>query len=262
MTVFLTSVAFAVFGAKESVSTITLVLAIAYGVATVLQYYFTILALESGSFAFTSLVISLSTILPTLSGLFWGEKIEILQMIGIAIMFVFFLFLFRGEREVFSWKWLLHSVVVFLSTGALGVLQKWHQSSSGAEERSVFLAIAFATALVLSVGLYFLMRKRGKPLFHAENGEDRKKIVWLCLIILVSAFALIVNNQLNLYLSGVVASVVFFPIINGANVILSTLAGLFLFHEKLTPKMWVGIALGTLSIILISLPVQIFTVPL
>jgi multidrug transporter EmrE-like cation transporter len=61
------------------------------------------------------------------------------------------------------------------------------------------------------------------------------------------------NNQINLYLSGVVASAVFFPIVNGGGLILITAASVVLFREKLTARQWLGLALGIVATLLLCI---------
>ena len=59
-------------------------------------------------------------------------------------------------------------------------------------------------------------------------------------------------NKLNLYLSGVLPGILFFPLVNGGVILLSILASRVLFHEKMTPKQVLGVVLGVLSIFLIG----------
>ena len=74
----------------------------------------------------------------------------------------------------------------------------------------------------------------------------------LVLIVVAGAFAS-VNHKLNLYLSGVMSSAVFFPIVNGGGLVLATLAALVIFREKLTKKQWCGVTIGILSVLCLCL---------
>lgn len=62
-----------------------------------------------------------------------------------------------------------------------------------------------------------------------------------------------VTNQVNLWLSGVLPSIVFFPIVNGGVIILSGIAAVVLFREKLTKAQKIGIFTGILSICLLGI---------
>ena len=63
-----------------------------------------------------------------------------------------------------------------------------------------------------------------------------------------------VNNKFNLYLSGVMDSAVFFPIVNGGGLVLTTLAAVLLFKEKLSKKQWIGVVLGIASVVFLCNP--------
>ena len=59
---------------------------------------------------------------------------------------------------------------------------------------------------------------------------------------------------MNLYLSGVMDSAVFFPIVNGGGFVLATIAAVLLFKEKLSTKQWIGVVLGIASVVFLCNP--------
>ena len=59
------------------------------------------------------------------------------------------------------------------------------------------------------------------------------------------------NNKLNLYLSGVIDSMLFFPLVNGGNIILATIMSFAVFHEKLSKRQWCGILVGMIAVLLL-----------
>ena len=59
-------------------------------------------------------------------------------------------------------------------------------------------------------------------------------LVWLA----VGGVLQAVNHKLNLYLSGVMDSAVFFPIVNGGGLVLTTLLAVPLFRERLAGRQW------------------------
>ena len=73
-------------------------------------------------------------------------------------------------------------------------------------------------------------------------------------IMLASGVCVAVNNKLNLYLSGVMDSAVFFPIVNGGGLVLTTLAAVLLFKEKLSTKQWIGVVIGIASVVFLCDP--------
>ena len=63
-----------------------------------------------------------------------------------------------------------------------------------------------------------------------------------------------INNKFNLYLSGVIDSAVFFPIVNGGGLILTTISAFILFKERCTKKQWGGLFFGILSVVFLCNP--------
>ena len=60
-------------------------------------------------------------------------------------------------------------------------------------------------------------------------------------------------NFLNLRLSGLLPSQLFFPVVNGSAIVLSSLFSVLLFKERLTKKQIVGLLGGLLCLVAICL---------
>ncbi|MBP3323400.1 MAG: EamA family transporter [Clostridia bacterium] len=237
----------------NTVSVFTVLLGLAFGLVTALQSIMFLKALEHGPFSYTSVIMSLSTIIPALSGaIFWQEVIAPVQYVGIALMMACFVLSVdtKGEKKKATAKWIIYSAIAFVCTGAIGVMQKLHQSSEYKMELDVFLVIAFSFSFVYSlVNIFILKDKR-------QTKSEKPSVLTLLPIILmvVSGIAVAANNKLNLYLSGVMDSAVFFPIVNGGHLVLTTISALLFFKEKLTAKQWVGMILGIVAVVLLCNP--------
>jgi len=216
-------------------------------------------ALEIGPLSYTTVIISCSTLITALSGaMFFDESIAVVQYIGIGTMLVS-LFLSvekKNDGKKASAKWLILCLLAFACSGGIGLMQKIHQSSQYKDELNAFLVIAFASAFVFSaLTLIVLYTANKKSQDNAKKPSVGKAYKWLIIgNMLLGGVCVAVNNKLNLYLSGVMDSAVFFPIVNGGGVALVTLAAVVIFREKLTLKQWIGIAFGVVSIILLCNP--------
>ncbi len=230
----------------------TIFLAVVFGIITLLQQLLNLYALENGPFSYTTVIISLSTLIPTLSGaFFWQERIVITQYIGIALLIICIILSVNsdGKRKA-NFKWLLFSVSAFLCTGLIGVMQKIHQTSAYKNELDAFLIIAFFVSfLVSSVYSAFCFRK------HKSVKSDVKSVlnIYPVAAMIISGVFVAVNNKFNLYLSGVMESAVFFPIVNGGGLILTSIAAFVIFKEKLTKKQLLGIFIGIISVVLLCI---------
>ena len=90
--------------------------------------------------------------------------------------------------------------------------------------------------------------KKEKESLFAKTSEGKLDIVAICIPIALGVMSAI-NHRLNLYLSGVMPSAVFFPIVNGGGLVLTTLSAVLLFKERLGKRQWLGVALGVLSVL-------------
>ena len=232
-------------------SPFTLVLGLVFGGVTTVQRIASMKALEAGPWSYTSVLSSLSTIIPTLSGvLFWGETVAAVQYLGIFLMLVCITLSVdrSGDAGKTSLRWMLYCAVLFFSTGIIGVLQKFHQNTPHASELGEFLIVALSVSALVS----FVFAFRAKT-------PDTASLNPLCtplplLLMLGSGVGIAVNNQLNLYLSGVLDSAFMFPVVNGGGLMLTTLSAVLLFRERLSKKQWLGLFIGAVSVILLCNP--------
>ena len=229
---------------SESVSVFTLLLGLLFGVITALSNSYKMLALSSGPMNITLLVTTSSMIIPTMSGVFFGEAFSIAKLCVVFVLIGFiYMTIKRNENDTakINKAWLSYCALAFLFQGTVGVLQKIHQNTEYKNEVSGFLFVAFICAIVFS-----LLRNRG----CGKNVRLGKKTVIIGLICGVCTFCM---NYINLKLSGLLPSQLFFPIVNGSAIIISLLMSVLLFKEKLTRRQTVGLCGGILSLIAICI---------
>jgi len=71
------------------------------------------------------------------------------------------------------------------------------------------------------------------------------------LVGLVGGFGIALCNQINMFLAGAMPSIVFFPIVNGAGMLLTSAAGIFIWKERFTNRQWFGMVTGAVAIFLL-----------
>ena len=245
------AVSLLIIGGLPKVSYFIVVLGILFGIVTALQHIFNLKALERGLYSYTALIGAFSTIIPTLSGIIlWNEHIAIVQVIGMSLLTVCIVcsFDFNEERKNISKQWYLYVMLTFLCTGSIGVMQKWHQNTPYREERDTFLIVAFAISFVYSAIRVFVLKLRQKTDMKQTIKVDLG--LYTVIFLIISGICVAANNKINLYLSGVMDSAVFFPVVNGGGLILTVLASIVIFHEKLNLKKRIGV----IAIVLICNP--------
>ena len=230
---------FAILTAMGKVSLFSVCVGILYGVMTAMSNGYKMIALGEGPMHLTTLVTSASMIIPTMSGfIFFGEKFSLVKLIGIVFL-LFFIYLSLEKSEdggTINKKWLLFCGLCFVSTGMIGILQKVHQSSAHKEETAVFLLAGFICSLIYSLA----MSKR----FGATLKFNAKYHV-LAIVCGLCTFA---NHYLNLILSGIVPSQIFFPLVNALPMILIIIMSVVIFKEKITKRQIIGIVGGIASL--------------
>ena len=240
-------------GTEFSFSVFSVLLGAALAVANILSLEGLLQAQACGSFAYTSVIVALSAIIPSMSGpVLFGEKVTVLQFAGIGLMIICIILSpgnDGGERRAVNLKWLLFCTAAFVFSGAVGVVQKIHQNNAAhkAEMPALLLTCFFVSFLLSGIKLII---ERGRM---KKSGESLNKLTLAVLLFpAVSGLCFAFPHTINLFLSGRLASVVFFPTINLCPMLLTMLYAVFGFKERLTAKQWAGIAVGILSTVFVS----------
>lgn len=240
-------------GTEFSFSVFSVLLGAALAVANILSLEGLLQAQACGSFAYTSVIVALSAIIPSMSGpVLFGEKVTVSQFAGIGLMIICIILSpgnDGGERRAVNLKWLLFCTVAFVFSGAVGVVQKIHQNNAAHKaEMPALLLTCFFVSFALSGIRLITERERTK-----KSGERLNKLTpAVVLFPAVSGLCFAFPHTINLFLSGRLASVVFFPTINLCPMLLTMLYAVFGFKERLTAKQWAGIAVGVLSTVFVS----------
>ena len=221
---------FLIISGIPEISKFTLLLGMLFGTVTALQFLFSLMSYENGPFSYTSVIVSLSTIIPALSGyLIWNEKIASIQIVGMALMLICFALSvdFSKNQKKASALWYVYVFVTFIATGFIGVMQKWHQSSEYKGELDGFLIVAFSCSFILSlIGFFFFsFKQNGNEALDSSDKKSGISAVFILLMVLCGVCAA-ANNKMNLYLSGIMDSAIFFPVVNGGGMILSTVTSI------------------------------------
>lgn len=227
---------------RETVSVFTVLLGLLFGVVTALSNFYKMRSLSNGPMHITLLVTTSSMIIPTLSGIFFGETFSLAKL-GVVVVLIGFIYLSTGKSgdARINKKWVLYCALAFAFQGTVGVIQKIHQSSTHKAETSGFLLVAFTVAIIFC---FFGSRGSGQTI------KLERKTVFVGLLCGGCTFGM---NYINLKLSGLLPSQLFFPLINGSAIILSSIMSVIVFKETLSKRQMIGLVGGILSLIGICL---------
>ena len=227
-----------------TISLLTLIYGIIYGLLLVSAQWLYTIALKSGPASTCSMIYSFGFIIPTIcSFIFWNEQINLLKILGISLAItVILLISLSKESKKKNNKFIIPLLLSTLSSGGLGVLQKIQQKSSIATEKGGFLFIAFCIAFMFSLIFTLINAKR-------KSKVNTNQILFSILCGLCFGLANIVNTTL----AGLVPGSILFPIQNIGVILLVSLLGIIIFKEKPSKNEILAFFLGFFSIILLSL---------
>ncbi len=217
-----------------------------YGIILCMFLYFKTESLASGPVSLTTLIGSCAFIIATGFGVIYNnETVSVFQALGMALILISLIMCIfpKNSGEKLTLKWFIFCFLFFFAGGFVGIFYKIFGLSSAKDQVNTMMLSASVTSMLL----FFL-----SGLFiNAVKKETRPTISKEALIyILLSGIAGCVYIRLNVSLSKVIPSAIFFPVSNGGMVIISTVAGGTIFKEKLSSLQLAGIILGFLAIII------------
>ena len=178
-----------------------------------------------------------------------------MQIIGLVLLFIaLYLCVDPKSNMKISKKWIVFCVIFFLCAGASGIILKMYNKSDSSAEMNTMMIITALTAMVSFVIIYVvsgLLRVKNNQSFLIIE-KNKNAFLWSILFIGLCGLVSGGYQRLNMYLTGALPSIVFFPTFNGVVIFLSCISGVVLFKEKLSVKQIVGLVLGVICIMLVG----------
>lgn len=235
---------FFIFGKNHSCSLFTLVTAVGFALVNMLAQFCYIKAISYGSMTCTTLISCCGFLISTVfSVICYSEKVRVMQIILLPILVLALALTMDLRRGGVNFRWMIFAFGSMLFTGLIGVMQKVHQESGHGGEMSLFLLISFILMALISG----MTLPRGKKP-RADRAEAKLSCSPALPLAIFSGAALGMIHSLNLYLSGVLPSIVFFPVVNGGLILMTAMVSVVVFHERLKVKQIAGLILGVIII--------------
>lgn len=160
----------------------------------------------------------------------------------------------KKNKTRLSGKWFACVTVAALASGGIGIMQQVHQRSVYRGELMTMLTIAFAAeTVILIVALCAFIAKCGRSAVFSRPPATKKSAVLLVFLIVLAGLGGMLNHVINMYLAGIIDSAVFFPLVNGSNLVLVTVLSIFVYRERLSVLQWVGLAVGIAAVLFLCL---------
>ena len=225
-----------------------------YGVILCLFLYCKNLAIAQGPVSLTSLIGNCAFIPATWFGvLYANEKVSVFQVFGMCLMMVALVLCIKPQKggERLTAKWLIACFAFFCAGSFLGMFYKVFGGSEAANEINAMMLSASVISGVLFWAVGSLINKAGK---YEKPRIPRESLAY----ILFAGITGCVYIRLNVSVSAVIPSAIFFPVANGGIVVITTLAGAWVFREKLTRIQIAGILLGLIALVMTGCGAQLW----
>lgn len=205
-------------------------------------------ALKYGPASLTSLFMSLSLIFVTIWGfIFWNAKLTVLVGIGLVLVvtsIVLCLASDQKEEKMVSLKWLAFVLLACFGNAGCSIIQRSQQTAFGGKYGEMLMT--FAT--VISLAVFFVV-------FVAKGRREVKTLIkrsWyfpvaagICNVFLNLLVILLATSELSPNL--------IYPTIGVGGLIVVILFSIFAFKEKLKWRQRVGIAIGAVATLILSI---------
>jgi drug/metabolite transporter (DMT)-like permease len=195
-----------------------------------------------------SVATKMSLVIPVLlSVVLYREHLSFFEVMGIVLALVaVYLVSGKGKGIHVDRKHLILPILVFLGSGVIDASIKYFEEEHLTDQEiPIFSSMVFGCAALSGFIFIGVTSKNNRLKINLKN--------------ILGGIALGIPNYFSIFFliralrTNPLSSAAVFTLNNVAIVMLSTLVGILLFKERLTPKNWAGVALAVLSIILVAL---------
>lgn len=229
-------------------SGLTWAIAAVFGVLSAVFQLFYTKALAAGPVSLVGLVTNLAILLPvTASAVIYREPLGLFRILGLALLlFAFFTVAnLRAPRKK-QGGWLGYAAIAMLASGCANIAQKIFGKTEVSGESVAFVTCAYLVGAVVCFGFYLVRRAVG---IRTSYSIGLRPIASAAAVGLLLTFFQVANT----YAVATIAGTILFPAYSGGNIVFTTLAGVLVFHDRLSRRSLAGILLGLLAVVLVNL---------
>ena len=246
---FVAFITFAVSGFTFKFSVLSLILGVINGIAVIVFNRTLASGTELGSYSILMIsALSSGIIMPLCASLILDGLPGVLKLVGILLMLVAFVLLCVDFKDKTKAKpgFYLACAGVFLSNGTYGVLNALENRFDNGIYNNEFIIVTYVTAAVVS-SLLLLLNKRSR--FICAYRQTKKSLVFN----LLGAFCTAVLINFLMLTFEYISPEIVYTVMNGGTIVASAFLSLTLFKERISFQKWCGIAVATVSVVVLAL---------
>jgi uncharacterized membrane protein len=208
-------------------------------------------AINTGSIVLSSLILQLSLILTTVWGFFfWGAKFTLLSGLGLTLAVIaIYLCLNNGkekeQKKKFSFKWLIFALMSMFGNAVCTISQRTQQIKFNGEHGNMLMLFGIAIAVIFYVVDFLRIDKVDAPKMF--------KSYTIVYPLLDGIFNVLVNLFMIILATSTLSTNIIYPVIAVVGISLVSLFSFVVFKEKLKWWQWVGIAVGVVAVVMLSI---------
>lgn len=208
-------------------------------------------AYREGSLVLSSLIMQLSMITTSIWGFFfWNSTVTPMIIIGlILVVLTLWLCLYQGkakvgEKKKITPKWLFYISLYFVGNSLGSIVARTQQLDFEAAYGDFFMMVATGIGFVVC-GIRYLR----------SDKTDSKAILRSSWYIpaLSGAMNFVINLIVLILATSVISPTIVYPFMAVGALAITTVVSIFIFKEKMRWWQWIGIAVGALAIVLLSI---------
>ena len=261
MTLAATSIVTVIMAALGGVQPLTAegyAVAIAFGIFFVMTLSVMTIAMNCGHVGVTLLIQNSSLLVPTIFGmLVWNERLTLVKGIGVVCILIT-LALSAGDasapvdeatrRRWNKKRWMLFTGLSFLGDSVLNILHGLMSRLSATTGSITFTFWTSLTSVLVALGMIAFFRLRGEA--RLLRREKLPAFAWTCAGIGLGTAG---GNCFTILSLTVLPSVIFYPLQQGALVLLMWLLGILIYREKASLLGKLMLAVGLAGLVLLNL---------
>jgi len=220
-----------------------------FGVVSVLFQFASTCAMRYGPVSLTVLIVNLSCAIPIIVGIaVWKETPSPWFFPGLALMLAALIFSsdLHDLHIPQPKRWFLFVALAFCCSGVLNIIQKLHQFTPAAKERSAFVMVAYALSTMVALGASAVLAKQYRFPRH----------MWKLNLLLPTAVVgviLCLYQKLCLVMASRMGGSVLYPMLNGMTLVACTLVGVLLFKDPFRHRQKLCVLCGIGAVVLLSI---------
>ena len=224
----------------------SIIFTLGYTVAMVFSVY----AYRDGPMMLSSLIMQLSMISTTVWGLlFWESEVTLEVITGLVFVIVaLVLCLYNGkdnggEHKKITARWILFISLYFIGNSAASTIQRTEQIDFDSSYGDFFMVIATLISFIACLIVYL-----------QSDRSDTKKILrtswYLPIFVGIFNFA---TNLLIITIATLISANIVYPVLMIGSLVITSIFSIFVFKEKMRWWQWIGVAVGVVAIVFLSL---------